>query len=123
TDSLRVFVGGYAQRDLDNRFGRQFSLNAYDAAIEILKDTYIGTGDNQDLGGAVSDVPIATAFNMDQGPHIVDNTRPPDPVTGQPRKNPPVNTVFGLGFVCPDPVLTMFFTVTFVPRPPQILTS
>ena len=40
-------------------------------------------------------------------------------MTGQPRKNPPVNTVFG--GVCPDPALTMFFTVTYVPRQLKIV--
>jgi hypothetical protein len=118
-DSLRVFVGGYAQRDMDSILGRVFSLNAYDAGIEVALASGAvplvgGTGDNQELGGAVLDAPIATTFGTLPGPHIVDSARPI--VDG--KKDPSVNTVSG--GACPDPLLRMFFNVTFVPPASQL---
>lgn len=112
-DSLRVFVGGYAQRDMDGLYGDApsgtplYNMNAYDAGLEAAETVVFGTGDNQNLGGAVYEARADTAVN--ESP--VKIPAQSSGVTGY------------LGGTIPDPVMKVRFRVTPVPRPPQILTS
>ena len=105
-DTLRVFVGGYAQRDMDGLFGNLYGLNAYDAGIYAADAYYIGNGDNQNIGGAVFDSWVFPA-SLD---HVT--------VVGQS------SGVFGgLGGPFPDDGFIVTFSTTYVPRPPRILAS
>lgn len=107
-DTMRVFVGGYAQRDMDSLFGRQFSRNAYDAGIEVAlagrQET--GTGDNKNLGGAVFDELIPLA-DLDSGYVLAQSKE--------------INTLSG--GICPSPVMKMSFRASFVPSPPHVSSS
>ena len=105
-DTLRVFVGGYAKRDMDGLFGNLYGLNAYDAGIYAADAYYIGNGDNQNIGGAVFDSWVFPA-SLD---HVT--------VVGQS------SGVFGgLGGPFPDDGFIVTFSTTYVPRPPRILAS
>jgi hypothetical protein len=105
-DNLRVFTHGYAQRDMDHLFGNQAGLNAYDAGIQVAVAAVLGSGDNQDLGGALFDVPLSGG--NPEGSYAVNADR-----------GGSVNTVSGAFPNVPDPVFSMDFTVTHVPAPPH----
>jgi hypothetical protein len=106
SESLRVFTNGYAQRDMDSLFGNQVGLNAYDAGIEVALAAVFGSGDNQDLGGALFDFPLS--WGNPEGTHDVDAVRGGD-----------VNTVNGAFPNVPEPVFSMNFTATRIPSPPH----
>ncbi|MDR3687874.1 MAG: choice-of-anchor D domain-containing protein [Fimbriimonas sp.] len=71
TDTLRVYTLGYAQRDFDNYFGQDVGKPIYSAGYDLAWATYFGTGENQNPGGALYDVPVASKANVPNlvGPH------------------------------------------------------
>jgi hypothetical protein len=116
-DTLRVFVGGYAQRDLDGLFGDApsgvplYNMNAYDAGVAVAEAVVFGSGDNQELGGAVYDSGAQTA--VDASPVTVAGQSAT--ITGDTGVTPLLP--------CLDPVMKMTFSAIFVPRPARILVS
>jgi hypothetical protein len=117
TDTLRVYVGGYAQRDLDGLFGNApaphylYNYNAYDAGIQVGLAVKLGSGDNQNIGGAVFDRQV---FDSQVPPASLDHYD----VVGESS-----GVTGNQGGPFPTDGLRMTFTTTYVQRQPRILAS
>ena len=111
TDTLRVFTYGYAQRKMDYLFGALGGLNAYDSGIAVATAAVLDTGDNQDVGGAVFDAPVAGGV---LGSHSVASDH---------GSSGPVNTLSPEFPSVPEPVFTTDFTVTSIPEPGHVDTQ
>jgi len=66
SDTLRVLVQGYRAECLDHLFGTLFGMSSYSAGIQLLETC--GTGNNDDLGGALLRLP---ALPSSQGTYTV----------------------------------------------------
>jgi autotransporter-associated beta strand protein len=95
-DTMRVLVFGYAQHAYDHLFGWDVGLPAYLAGKHIVEADAgaLGSGENEGLGGALFDSPIATPsqFAGVQGPQFI-----------YPQNNPA------------DPVFRAYINVTYIP--------
>ena len=113
TDSLRVYTQGYAQRDYDSLFGVDVGKPVYEAGLDIAKKTYFGTGENQNMGGAIYDVPVASQANIWNliGPHLERTTR------SSQNESTLMTTINQI--LVPDPVYGVDFNVTHLLSPPS----
>jgi hypothetical protein len=68
--TLRVFVHGYQATCIDDFFGKLFGQSSYTAGLAFVAQC--GPNDNQDLGGALLELPAATAKGAYTvaGPHF-----------------------------------------------------
>ena len=58
-DTLRVYVQGYRANCVDDSFGKLFGMTSYNAGLSFLESC--GPIDNDDLGGALLELPLAAS--------------------------------------------------------------
>jgi len=105
-DTVRMFTQGYEVRDIDSLFGVDVGKTAYETGLDVVKALKLGSGENVDLGGALS---------------VITPVKSPPPSYTKPAD--PVNYPFifgGTHLTVPEPLYSIDYAMSFFPSPGRI---